>query len=120
MNPAENYILNQPEPFRSILLHVQVVIESTLPQTDLKYKWRLPVYYVEKNPICYLNVTKGYVDVCFWAAQYFTAHLDKLVSEKRKYIKSLRYRTLEEIDQQVLIELLEQGYKFRSEKFINR
>ncbi|MBQ4822203.1 DUF1801 domain-containing protein [Aquimarina sp. MMG016] len=118
MNPAEAYILKQPEPFKSILLHLQVIVETTVPGVELLYKWRVPFYYVEKSPICYLNVTKGYVDVGFWGAQYFTKHIEKLESDKRKYVKSLRYRTPDEIDDQVLIEILEQAYTFRNEKFI--
>ncbi|MBQ0736063.1 DUF1801 domain-containing protein [Aquimarina celericrescens] len=118
MNPAEEYILKQQEPFKSILLHLQVIVETTLPDVELLFKWRVPFYYEGKNPVCYLNVTKGYVDVGFWGAQYFTKHLDKLESDKRKYVKSLRYRTIEEIDDQVLIEVLEQAYNFRKEKFI--
>lgn len=38
MNPAEDYILNQPERYRSILLHVQVIIEHTIPEAELKFK----------------------------------------------------------------------------------
>ncbi|MEW7291101.1 DUF1801 domain-containing protein [Aquimarina sp. 2304DJ70-9] len=118
MNPAEEYILKQPEPFKSILLHVQVVVETTIPEVELLYKWRVPFYYVGKSPICYLNVTKGYVDVGFWGAQYFSKHVEKLESDKRKYVKSLRYQTPDQIDDQVLIEVLEQAYTFRNEKFI--
>lgn len=118
MNPAEEYILKQSEPFKSILFHLQVVVETTLPEVELLFKWRVPFYYVAKSPICYLNVTKGYVDIGFWAAQYFTKHQEKLESDKRKYVKSLRYRTLEEIDDKVLIETIEQAYTFRNKKFI--
>ncbi len=118
MNPAEEYILKQPEPFKSMLLHIQVIVQTTLPDIELLYKWRVPFYYVGKSPICYLNVTKGYVDVGFWGAQYFTKHSEKLESDKRKYVKSLRYQNLEDIEDQVLIEILEQAYIFRNEKFI--
>ncbi len=118
MNPAEEYILKQPEPFKSILLHLQVIIETTVPGVELLFKWKVPFYYVGKSPICYLNVTKGYVDAGFWGAQYFTKHVEKLESDKRKYVKSLRYRVQEDIDDQVLIEILEQAHAFRNEKFI--
>jgi hypothetical protein len=120
VNPAEDYILKQEEPFRSILLHLQVVIKTTLPQIKLLYKWKVPFYYVGKVPICYLNVTKGYVDVGFWAGRHFTQHLDILVADKRKYVKSLRYWWLDEIDHQVLTDILKEAYIFRKEKFISR
>ncbi len=118
MNPAEQYILNQKDPFKSILFHLQVIIEATVPEVELLFKWKVPFYYVGKSPICYLNVTKGYVDVGFWGAQYFTKYLEELETDKRKYVKSLRYRSFEEIDDLVLIEILKQAYTFRNEKFI--
>ncbi|MEM9687748.1 MAG: DUF1801 domain-containing protein [Bacteroidota bacterium] len=65
MNPAEHYILDQPEPFRAILLHIQVIIEHTVPDATLQYKYHIPFYYVKGNPFCYLNVShkKRYVGV---------------------------------------------------------
>ena len=119
VNPAEQYILKQAEPYRTMLLHIQVIIETTLPEVELAYKWRLPFYYIGKTPICYLNVTKGYVDIGFWTARHFTKHQEVLVSEKRKLVKSLRYFSLDEIDQKVLVEVLEQAYQFRREKFLD-
>lgn len=117
MNPAEHYILTKPEPFRSMLLEVQVLIEQTLFDHELLYKWKLPIYYSDGCPICYLNVTKGYVDVCFWARKNFNVHLDILVSEKRKFVKSLRYYTSEDIDGSVLIDCLQEAYRTRAKGF---
>ena len=117
MNPAEIYILEKPEPFKSVLLQVQVLIESTLPKFQLLYKWKLPFYFVEKCPICYLNVTKGYVDVCFWLSNDFAFHHPTLVSEKRKRVKSLRYYRIEDIESEVLISCLQEAYRTREEGF---
>lgn len=122
MNPAEDYILNSAEPYRSILLHLQSVIENTLPHTDLKYKWKIPCFYFEKSPICYLNVSKkkNFVDVGFWNSALLTKHLDKMVAEKRKVVRSLRYASLEEIDDEVLIAVLEEAYSVRNGKFYTK
>ena len=122
MNPAEDYILNQPEPFRSILMHVQVIIEHTIPDIELKYKWKIPCYYIAKRPICYLNAShkNGYVDVAFW----HSAHLEKydayLVSEKRKVVKSLRYKTLEDVNDAILIEILKDVYNLKEKGFYKK
>ncbi|MEX0314253.1 MAG: DUF1801 domain-containing protein [Allomuricauda sp.] len=108
MNPAESYILDQSEPFKSILLQLQVLIESTVPQVELKYKYRIPFYYLEGKPFCYLNVPKkkAYVDVGFWSAAHLSVHLDKMITEGRKVMKSLRYATLEDIDAEILMAIL--------------
>jgi len=119
MNPAEHYILNQSEPYKTILLHLQVLIETTVPDVDMLYKYRIPFYYVNNRPFCYLNVSlkKGYVDVGFWNASYLTKHTEHMVSEGRKMMKSLRYYTIDDIDEQILIEVLHEAYSVRNKKF---
>jgi hypothetical protein len=117
MNPAENYILNQYEPFRSILLHLQVVIAHTISDVDLKYKYRIPFYYIEGRPFCYLNQSKDYVDLGFWNAAHLTVHRELMVKEGRKRMRSLRYKTLEEINDAVLIEVLQDAYSVKGKKF---
>ena len=119
MNPAEAYILNQPEPFRSMLLYLQVIVENTLPEADLKYKYKIPFYYVDGTPCCYLNVPKNkkFVDVGFWNAAHLTVNLKYMTSAKRKVTKSLRYTSLEEINDIILIEVLQDAYSVRNKKF---
>lgn len=106
MNPAEKYILDQPEPFKTILLHLQILIETSVPLVELKYRYRIPFYYIAEKPFCYLNVTKGYVDTGFWKASQINVHLDHLITDGRKVMKSLRYRKPEDINDQVLIDIL--------------
>lgn len=119
MNPAETYILAKPEPFRGMLLHLAAVIQTVLPNADMKFKWGLPCFYVGKHPICYLNapVKKGFVDVAFWNSAHLTRHQESMVSEKRKVVKSLRYRSLEEIDNTVLTDVLLESYALREKGF---
>ncbi len=122
MNPAENYIFRQPEPYRSILMHLQMVIERTLPEVSLQYKWKIPCFYIDKSPICYMNVShkKRFVDLGFWNSAHLTKHLEEMVSEKRKVVRSLRYASLEEIDDKVLTEVLEDAYSVRKNGFYKR
>lgn len=117
MNPAENYILNQPEPFRTILIQLQVTIEFAVPELELLYKWRIPFYYYKGKPFCFLNVTKGYVDVGFWGGAHLDAYNEYLVSENRKVMKSLRYFSINEIDHEILIKVLKEAEKVSARGF---
>jgi len=119
LKPAEAYILKQSEPYRSIIMHLQMLIEVTVPNTELLFKWSLPFFYVDQRPICYINQTKGYVDLVFWNAAHFTTLTELLVTDKRKRMKSLRYKSLDEIDDVVVIKMVEQAYHFRNEKFLS-
>jgi len=117
MNPSEEYILNQPEPFRSILLHLQSVIEMTITDVDLKYRYRVPFYYIDGRPFCYLNQAKDYIDVGFWNAAHLTKNLEFMTTAGRKMMKSLRYKSLEEINDKILIEVLQEAFEVRDKKF---
>ena len=117
MNPAEEYILKQDEPFKRMLLFLQTIIEGSIPECDLKFKYKIPFYYVQGRPFCYLNQSGDYVDVGFWNAAHLSLHLEKMESAGRKVMLSLRYRSLEEIDQQVLTEVLNDAYSVRDKGF---
>ncbi len=117
MNPAEDYIIRQPEPFRSILLHLQSLIEHTVPDADLKFKYRIPFYYIEGRPFCYLNQSKDYVDLGFWNAAHLTVHLELMTIAGRKIMRSLRYKSLAEINNTILEEVLQDAYQVRNKKF---
>jgi hypothetical protein len=118
MRPAEAYILNQKEPFKSILLHLQILIEHTFPDAHLEFKWKIPCYYIEKRPICYLNQSKDYVDVGFWHAAHLTKYTEHMVSEKRKVVKSMRYKTLEDINDELFINILKELEKHKNKSFL--
>ena len=121
MKPAEEYILSRPEPFKSILLHLQLLIEGSYANVELRYKWKIPVYYIDNNPFCYLNASlkKGYVDVCFWASAHLKYN-EQLVTEGRKVVKSLRYFKIEDINEEVLFSVLEEAYKSKEKGFYKK
>nr|WP_321236254.1 DUF1801 domain-containing protein [uncultured Psychroserpens sp.] len=118
MKPAEAYILQQPEPYKSILLHLQLLIEHTLPNADMKFKWRIPCYYFENRPICYLNQSKDYVDVGFWHSAHLTKYTEYMVSENRKVVKSMRYKALDDINDEVFIAILKEVEKHKNKSFL--
>ena len=113
MNPAEQYIINQPQPYQEILLYLQAVIEAEIPKLELKYKYKIPFYYYNGTPFCYFNAShkKQFVDVGFWKGNKITIHQEYLVTENRKMMASLRYKTLENIDELILVEVLQMAIK---------
>lgn len=115
MKPAEAYILNKEEPLKSILLHLQVLIEVNFPEAELLYKWRIPFYYLDNKPLCYFNASKkGFVDVGFYSRIPLANFNEFLVIENRKAVKSLRYLNIEEIQENVLISVLKEAYGVRN------
>ena len=114
MKPVEEYILKQKEPLRSILLHLQILIEANFSEIELLYKWKLPFYYLKGKPLCYFNATKKrYVDVGFYSKTDIKKYHEFLISEKRKAVKSLRYYKVEDINKEILVSVLLEAYEIR-------
>lgn len=120
MNPAENYILNQEEPHRGVLLFLQAFIENTIPELELKYKYKIPFYYLEGRPFCYLNQSKDYVDLGFWMAAHIEKNKPYLTKAGRKLMRSLRYRSLEDINPEILGSVLKEAYELKDQKFYKK
>jgi hypothetical protein len=106
MNPAAAYIMEKEEPFRSIMMHLRSVMEHYVPAAELRYKWKVPYFYLEGRPFSYLNQARDYVDLGFWNSALLTAHPQHLNLYGRKLVRSLRYTSLEDIDQEVLVDVL--------------
>ena len=122
MKPAEVYILNQPEPFKSILMHLQILIESAFPEANLLFKWKIPFYYLDDKPFCYLNPSKkkGFVDVGFWVSSHLSKYNEFLVSDNRKVVKSLRYFSINDIDEVILLSVLEEAFSQKDKGFYKK
>lgn len=112
MKPADLYVLNQPEKYRNILLHIIAVVENTIPEVSLEYKWKVPYFYYKKKPLCYLNAShkQGFVDVGFAKGFQLKKNLEYLIADNgRNTVKSLRYSSLSTIDNAVLISVLKES-----------
>lgn len=112
MKPAELYILNQPENYRNILFHIMAVVQNTILDVTLEYKWTIRYFYYKKKPLCYLNASHkhGFVDVGFAKGFELKSNLDHLIADNgRNTVKSLRYFSLEQIDNAILISVLEEA-----------
>ncbi|WP_165732563.1 DUF1801 domain-containing protein [Polaribacter sp. 20A6] len=122
MKPAEEYILKQPEPFKSILLDLQIVIETNFPEVDLQFKWKMPFYYLHEKPFCYLNPAKkkGYVDVGFYTNSELLKFNEFVISDNRKVVKSLRYKSVKEVNAEVLISVLQEAYSQTTKGFFGK
>jgi len=119
MNPAEDYILNQEEPYKSILLHLQVLIESSFDEVELRYKYKIPFYYLDGKPFCYLNVPKkkDFVEVGFWASAHLSKYTNYLVSDGRKVMKSFRYKSISDINHEIFMKVLEEAHQVNHKGF---
>jgi len=121
MNPAENYILNQKEPFQAILLYVRQIIFNSLPEIEEKFKYKLPFYYYNNKPFCFFNISKSnsevfkkgkFADVVFvkgFELKNFENHL--IAGNKRSLMKSIPYFSLEEVHPKILKSILLEASK---------
>ena len=113
MKPAEEYIVNQPEVYQEIIFYICDVVQQTVPDAQLLFKWKLPFFYIGKTPLCYINVVtrKKYVDLGFFNGKKLQSYPNFLTVEGRTQVKSLRYYKLDTIPDVVLRELLQEAIR---------
>ena len=117
MKPAEAYILNQSDPYRTILLQLQSIIEAIAPNAELLYKWRIPFYYCNGIPLCYLNQSKDYVDLGFWHGNALKEYRSHFVTANRKSVTSLRYKLVDDINDEVIVYVIKQQLEININPF---
>ena len=83
MKPADEYFINQKEPYQSIMLYVRSVILNTLPEVEERFSYKIPFYNIGKKPF---PVLKN--------------------DNKRKQVRSIQLRTLGDLDQENFFALL--------------
>lgn len=110
MKLAEEYILSQPEPYRSIIFNLQIIIENEIPNLELHYKWKVPFYYFRGKPFCFINVSRKrkYVDLGIVKGFQINNHQEFLISDKRTSMKSLRYCSIADINCTILKEVIQE------------
>jgi hypothetical protein len=103
--------LSQPEKYQAMLLHLLAVVQRAIPELELLFKWGIPFFYYRKKPFCYLapNHKKGFVDVGFARGFQLKRNQEALIGEKRNTVKSLRYSTLESIDNLILEDVMQEA-----------
>lgn len=108
MKLTDEYIFNQPEKYKSILLYLIDVVHQTIPNASLIFKWGIPYFYYKNKTFCYLapNHKKGFVDLGFARGFQLESNQEILVSKNRNTVKSLRYFNFDSIEQDVLISVL--------------
>jgi hypothetical protein len=117
LNPAEAYILKQAEPYRTILIQLQAIIESVAPNAELMYKWRIPFYYNKGIPLCFLNQSKDYVDLAFWHFEKLEKYTEHFIDANRKSVRSLRFKSIEDINDEVIVYVLEKQLEINTNPF---
>jgi hypothetical protein len=99
------------------MLYVREVILHTLPEVKERYSYNIPFYNCHNKPMVYLNVLKGknYVDVVFVQGVLLEKQFPVLKNDnKRKQVRSIQLKSLEELDQENFIELLHEASKLLS------
>lgn len=64
-----------------------------------------------------VSVKENYVDVGFWAKKNLENYSVFLVSEGRAVVKSLRYYSIEDVNEEILLQILEGVNKHKSKGF---
>lgn len=115
MNPIEQHIYSQKEPYQRIMLYVRSVILKTIPAVEEKYSYRIPFFNVFNKPMLYLNVLKGtnFVDVAFVQGIILEEKYPQLQNyNNRKQVRSIQVKSLEDFDELMFVQLLKDATNY--------
>ena len=102
MSAVENYIKQQPSPQKEILQALRSLILKTFPDITEEMKWGVPTYNQGKY---YLVSLKDHVNIGFSIKGLSEDELG-FVEGTGKTMRHLKIRTLTDIDEQRIVELL--------------
>jgi len=112
VKPIDAYFLDQKEPYQSIMLYLRHLILETLPEVEERFSYRIPFYNCYNKPMIYLNILKGkdFVDVAFVQGILLENKFPMLKDHnKRKQVRSVQIRNLEDIDIEEFVKLLHEA-----------
>lgn len=107
MNPVEDFIFQQDEAVKELLLYLHDLIISKNLQPKISF--RIPMYY-GKSWVCYLNPLKnGGVEFAMCRGNELANASGLLQNYGRKQVMGIRYQTLSDVNEAALLEILEEG-----------
>lgn len=111
MRSIDEFIFKLPFEYQSIVIHLLEVIKIELPESVVLYKWGIPFVYYKDKPFCYLlpNMKLKYVDLGFVKGYLLKRNQELLNDRNRKMVKSLRFYSLEAINNNVVIDVLNEA-----------
>jgi len=107
MNPVEDFIYQQEESVKEIMLYLHDLMLSR----DLRPKisFRIPMYY-GKSWICYLNpLKKGGLELAFCRGNELANASGILEDKGRKQIMGVSFQELRDINETAVLEILDEA-----------
>lgn len=115
MDLVSEYIYQHKQPYREIMIEVREVIYKAEPKITENFKYKIPFFMHQNKPMIYLNVLKGtnFVDVAFVQGVLLEEKYPQLKNyNNRKQVRSLQLKSLSEIDEVMLINLVKDAVIF--------
>jgi len=104
------YIGQFPPELREVMFSLRDYIQQVVPDCTEAVKWRSATFSYGKKPVCYIAGFMNHVTFAFHNG-LMLRDPDGLLSGTGKYLRFIRYKSLEEIDvEQVKIWILEGFY----------
>lgn len=105
MNQVEEYILNAEPRKKDILLYFHLLLTEEY-QLRAAIKYKVPMYK-GKRMVAYLNpIKRNEVELCFINAHLMDKPHGLLESKGRKMVKSIEFKTLEEIPEEAIRQII--------------
>lgn len=108
MSQVEDYIFEFQNKQGELLKYFHELLSNRLG-LEAKMRYQIPFYY-RKSWICYLNPGKmGSVEFAFTRGNELSNSQGLLKSKGRKQVYSVEYQSLDDVNEEILIEILHEA-----------
>ncbi|MCE7994718.1 MAG: DUF1801 domain-containing protein [Roseivirga sp.] len=104
------FIEEQNAGHKELLTTLRQLIEMNVPEVEEQFKWKRPVYALGSD-FCYLKAARNYVTLGFFNFQKIDDPL-KLLEGTGKQMRHLKLKSVEDINEEVLSEMIKQASGF--------
>ena len=106
---VEEYILQFPDEFVEIMIRLRELIHQVVPETSEAIKWSRPHFSMGRRPVCYLGGFQKHVTLAFHDGRMLNDP-DKILLGSGKQMKYLKFRSMDELDEEKLRKWIVEGF----------
>lgn len=112
---VDDYILSQNEDTRQLIFLLRDIILSTSTEITERLSFNCPFYHY-KGMLCYISIEKKVVYVGFCRGVLLKEKYPTLELKNRKLIASISYKSMDEVDVEVIQDILRDSMKLNKDK----
>ena len=106
---VDEYIAQFPDGFVTIMERLREIIHEVVPETSEAIKWSRPHFSMGRRHVCYIGGFQKHVTLAFHDGRMLNDP-DKILLGSGKQMKYLKFKSMEDLDEEILRRWILEGF----------